>query len=75
MKTLVIDASVAMKWLVEEEGTSDALTLLRACKLVTPDLLVPESANILWKKAQRKELTNQEAFLAARFLERKGPTT
>lgn len=70
MKTLVIDASVAVKWVVEEEGTAEALTLLRASKLVAPELLVAECANILWKKAQRNELTNQEAFLAARLLER-----
>jgi predicted nucleic acid-binding protein len=70
VKTLVIDASVAVKWVVEEEGTTEALALLRASKLVAPELLVAECANILWKKAQRKELTNQEAFLAARLLER-----
>jgi predicted nucleic acid-binding protein len=70
VKTLVIDASVAVKWVVEEEGTAEALALFRASKLVAPELLVAECANILWKKAQRKELTNQEAFLAARLLER-----
>jgi predicted nucleic acid-binding protein len=70
VKTLVIDASIAVKWVVEEEGTAEALALLRASKLVAPELLVPECANILWKKAQRNELTNQEAFLAARLLER-----
>jgi predicted nucleic acid-binding protein len=70
MKRLVIDASVAVKWVVEEEGTAEALALLRASKLVAPELLVTECANILWKKAQRNELTNQEAFLAARLLER-----
>jgi predicted nucleic acid-binding protein len=52
MKRLVIDASVAVKWVVEEEGTAEALALLRASKLVAPELLVAECANILWKKAQ-----------------------
>jgi predicted nucleic acid-binding protein len=32
VKTLVIDASVAVKWVVEEEGTAEALALLRASK-------------------------------------------
>jgi predicted nucleic acid-binding protein len=70
VKRLVIDASIAMKWVVEEEGTAEALTLLQGAKLAAPELLVPECANILWKKVQRHELANQEAFLAARLLER-----
>jgi predicted nucleic acid-binding protein len=70
VKRLVIDASIAVKWVVEEEGTREALVLLRSGKLAAPDLLVPECANILWKKVQRNELTNQQALLAARLLER-----
>jgi predicted nucleic acid-binding protein len=66
---LVIDASVAIKWLVEEPGTDDALTLRRH-ELVAPDLLIIECANILWKKCRRKELTSNEAFVAAELLAR-----
>lgn len=69
MKTLVVDASVAIKWVVEEPGTAEALALRRH-RLTAPDLLVPECANILWKKARRKELSEAEALLAARLLER-----
>jgi predicted nucleic acid-binding protein len=36
---------------------------------IAPELLVAECANILWKKVQRDELTNNEAFLAAQLLE------
>ena len=68
MRALVIDVSVAVKWVVEEEGTAEALAILRAGKLVAPELLIAECANILWKKMQRHELTNPEAFLAARLL-------
>jgi predicted nucleic acid-binding protein len=67
--TLVIDASIAVKWVVEEDGTSDALALRRGAKLVAPELLVAESANILWKKVQRDELSRGEAFLAARLIQ------
>jgi predicted nucleic acid-binding protein len=67
--TLVIDASIAVKWVVEEEGTAEALALRRKAKLIAPDLLVPECANIFWKKVQRKELTLDEADLAARLLQ------
>lgn len=65
----MIDASVAIKWVVEELGTAEALAL-RRYRLSAPDLLVPECANILWKKVRREELVEPEALLAARLLER-----
>lgn len=69
MSRLVIDASVAIKWVVEEEGTEEALSL-RTHDLIAPDLLVAETANILWKKARLGELTPKEAEMAARLLAR-----
>ena len=69
MNTLVIDASIAVKWVVEEEGTPEALALRQKAKLIAPELLVAECANILWKKVQRGELLNDEALLAARLLQ------
>ena len=69
MTTGVVDASVAIKWVVDEPGTEQAL-LLRQHRLVAPDLLIPECANILWKKVRRKELSEAEAMLAARLLQR-----
>jgi predicted nucleic acid-binding protein len=54
VKAFVIDASVAIKWVVRETGTQEALSL-RQHRLVAPDLLVAECANILWKKVRRKE--------------------
>jgi len=67
--TLVIDASIAIKWVVEEDGTSEALTLRRNAKVIAPELLIAECANILWKKVQRNELSKDEALLAARLLQ------
>lgn len=69
MNTLVIDASIAVKWVVEEEGTPEALSLRHQARLIAPELLVAECANILWKKVQRGELSKDEALLAARLLE------
>lgn len=63
----VIDASVAIKWVVDEPGTEQAL-LLRRRRLFAPDLLIAECANILWKKTRRRELSVTEAMLAARLL-------
>jgi predicted nucleic acid-binding protein len=67
-EALVIDAGVAVKWLIEEDGTPQALALRRA-KLIAPDLLAAECANIFWKKVQRGELSREEALLAARLLQ------
>lgn len=69
MTRLVVDASIAMKWVVEEEGTEDALVLRRRA-VAAPDLLVPECANILWKKVRLGELSAEEAMIAARLLAR-----
>jgi predicted nucleic acid-binding protein len=67
---IVVDANVAIKWVVEEEGTPAALMLLKRAGLAAPDLLTAECANILWKKVLRSELTKPDALLAARVLER-----
>ena len=69
MTTFVVDASVAIKWVIDEPGTGQAL-LLRRNRLSAPDLLVPECANILWKKVRRGELTAEEAIFAVRLLQR-----
>jgi len=69
VSSLVIDASVAVKWVIEEEGTTEALAL-RDRALAAPDLLIAECANILWKKVRRNELSEQEAVFAAGLLAR-----
>jgi predicted nucleic acid-binding protein len=66
---LVIDPSIAVKWVVEEPGTADAVLLLRKTKLIAPELLVAECANILWKKVRKHGLSTEEGLLAARILQ------
>ncbi len=70
MSDLVIDASVAIKWVIEEIGTGEALSLRRVNRLFAAELLVAECANVLWKKVRREELTEDEASFAARLLQR-----
>jgi len=53
VSTLVLDASIAIKWLVQEEGTAEALALRGTAKFIAPDLLTAKCANILWKKVRR----------------------
>ncbi|WP_299653982.1 type II toxin-antitoxin system VapC family toxin [uncultured Jannaschia sp.] len=70
MTGIVIDASVAIKWVVGEEGSEDAVRLIGGPRLSAPDLLMSECANILWKKVRRGELTRNEALLAIDLLVR-----
>ena len=65
---LVIDASVAVKWVVPEPDSDRAEALLDHA-LMAPDLLFAECANVLWKKVQRGELSKGEADIAAQTLE------
>jgi predicted nucleic acid-binding protein len=65
----VVDASVAIKWFIEEPYTDQARRLQDdEYELLAPGLLWPESGNILWKKVQRGELTAEEARLIRKGL-------
>jgi predicted nucleic acid-binding protein len=67
LNAYIVDASVAIKWVVAEAGTAEALSLL-GNRLLAPPLLQAEAANILWKKVKRGELSAGEAGVAARLL-------
>lgn len=69
MNRYLVDASVAIKWVVSEDGSAIAVELLESCSLASPDLLVAECANILWKKARLGELGGDEAIMAAELLQ------
>lgn len=59
----VIDASVAIKWFVWEEGTEEAQKLLEELSFFyVPDLFLMEIDSILSKKVRRKELTISDSF-------------
>lgn len=48
--TLVIDASVALKWFVDEDGSGQAAGILATSDLlIAPDLIIPEVCNAAWK--------------------------
>ncbi|MGH9325309.1 MAG: type II toxin-antitoxin system VapC family toxin [Terriglobia bacterium] len=72
---LVIDASVAAKWILVEEGTSAAKAVLQECKAgrwtpLAPEILPAEIAAVLWKRVIRGLLEARQAtFLYARFEE------
>jgi predicted nucleic acid-binding protein len=61
--SLVVDASVAVKWLVDEPEHLAARSLLdRNERLHAPDFVFVETANVLWKKVRRRELSAEQAF-------------
>ena len=54
---LVLDASVAVKWFVEEPGTAAAMALFAEDdSLIAPDLVIAEVANVAWKHLIRGDL-------------------
>jgi predicted nucleic acid-binding protein len=59
--TMIVDASVALKWVIEEVGSDKAGALLLEEPLAAPDLLIVECANVLWAKARRGVLTRELA--------------
>lgn len=72
---VVVDASVAIKWCVPEDNTSDAEQLLDPrFKLHAPDLLLPEFANILWKKCRQNDLDIRDAEMALKLFRRQSIT-
>lgn len=61
MSVFVLDASVVVKWFVPEIHSDAARRLLvLPHKYVAPDLLFAETANTIWKKIRREELTAEE---------------
>ncbi len=62
MTIFVVDANVAIKWVLPEIYTDSALRLLNDdYTLLVPDFFFPEIGNILWKRVRRGEMTLEEA--------------
>lgn len=60
--TYVVDASLAVKWLVKEPLHEAAIDLInRRAALHAPSLILAEVGNTLWKKARRGEITEHHA--------------
>jgi predicted nucleic acid-binding protein len=61
VSVFVVDASVVVKWFVPEIHSDAARRLLvLPHEYIAPDLLFAETANTIWKKIRREELTAEE---------------
>lgn len=61
MNDCVVDASVALKWVLDEAGSAAASELLDGRRLFAPPLLAIEVANALWAVSRRGQITGAEA--------------
>jgi len=63
---IVVDASVALKWVLDETR-SEAAVALRDQELIAPVVWLAEAATALWRHVRTGEISNDEA--AANFSE------
>lgn len=55
--SLIVDANVAIKWFVDERDSDAARALLaRPVRLIAPDVIFPELANVVWLKSRTGEI-------------------
>jgi predicted nucleic acid-binding protein len=62
--TVVVDASVALKWVLEEEGSDRARVLAASEIMVAPDLWLIECANVLAVRVRRGQIAADAAAQA-----------
>ncbi len=70
MSRLVVDASVAVKWYLDEPHAGAARRLLDGpFRLIVPGFFFAEVGNVLWKRWRRGELTPADVAAALDALE------
>ena len=70
---VVVDASLALKWVLDEVDSASALALLRLwarqrLRALAPGLFACEIANALYQRVRRGQLTHDEALQSLRAL-------
>lgn len=58
--TLIVDASIAVKWLLEEEGSEQARMAVQGHDLAAPAFLRLEVFHVMWRRSRRGEATNSQ---------------
>ncbi|TLM69044.1 MAG: type II toxin-antitoxin system VapC family toxin [Actinobacteria bacterium] len=75
MTLLVVDASVAVKWVCDEEHSARAAGILGAHDLTAPGLLYSEVASALARRAAAGDFDTDAALRKMRMIVRAGVTT
>ncbi len=62
--SLTVDASIVIKWFVNEPMSRESrLLLVRPTRFFAPGLLLAEFANTIWKKVRRREISDPRPYL------------
>jgi predicted nucleic acid-binding protein len=59
---IVIDSSVALQWVLPEDGAAQADRFLTAPDTLAPDIVLIEAADVLAKKVRAKDMSGAEAL-------------
>jgi len=62
--SLVIDASVAVQWVLDEVGTPRAIALRDKDRLIAPTLIAAEVGSAIWKAVRRGAVSRGDALIA-----------
>jgi predicted nucleic acid-binding protein len=62
--TLVVDASVAALWVLEQKGSAAAAAIRNEDGLIAPSLVVSEICSAVWKAARRGDVARADALVA-----------
>jgi predicted nucleic acid-binding protein len=61
--TLVIDASVAVLWTLQQQSSDRAAALSHEAGLTAPSIIVAEIGNAIWKAVRRGDLPRADAAM------------
>jgi predicted nucleic acid-binding protein len=62
MASLIVDASVAVRWYLLEDGVATAETILhRDEDLIAPEIVLAEIGNAVWKRVRKNEVSVEDA--------------
>lgn len=63
MTSLIVDASVAVRWYLPESGSDPAERILAgAASLLAPELVLAEIGNAVWKRVRKSEVSIETAL-------------
>ena len=62
--SLVVDASVAVQWVLDEDGSARANALRSEDNLIAPTLIAAEIGSAIWKAVRRGTVTRADGIIA-----------